>query len=254
MGGGGVRKKGVRGYIEILYSEFLGLIKLNLLFCVCLLPSAALFLVGLFGYYSEIMLILALIAAFPVGGAVSATMYCITCMLRDEPGFLLHDFVRKLKENIKQAAAPGILCVSFVCAQVYLWGPFLFSRILIDPLWIIPGIGFFLIFAMVTPYFFLQIAYIKLSTVQIFKNSLLLSFANAPRSFMGAFAGGIMWGAYVMLLPGSFTVTPLILIIGFSVSWFLDLIWVWPIVNKQFNIENQLREMKETREREKRLD
>ena len=234
------RKKGVSRFIEVLLAEYRGLVKLNLLFCAFALPSAVVFLLGLLGYYSGVALLLSLVAAFPIGGAVVAYMFCITRMLRDEPGYIWSDFKRKFTENIMQAAVPGILCVAFVYAQVYLWGPFLFSGAHINVVWYIPGIVFLLVFGMVTPYVFLQVAYVELKTKQIIINSLILSFASAPRSFMGVAMGSSFWVAFLLLLPESLVVAPLLLLIGFSLSWLLTLMWVWPPVNLQFSIEETL--------------
>ena len=233
--------KGIRRFFGLVGGEFWGLVRLNLLFCACLLPSGAVFLAGLFGFYSEIALFISLLVAFPVGGAVVAYFFCITKMLRYQPGYIWHDFKRKFRENARQAAMPGILCTAFVYAQVYLWGTFLFGGAGIDAVWLIPGAMFLLVFSMVAPYFFLQVAYIDLKTKQIIINSVLLSFASAPRSFMGAAMGGVVWVAFFVLLPQSLAVAPLLLLFGFSLSWLLNLMWLWPAVNKQFRIEETLR-------------
>ena len=236
-----MRSKGLRRFFEVLSGEFRGLIKLNLLFCACILPSVALFLLSLFGFFSEIALILSLASAFPVGGALTAYVFCVTRMLRDEPGYVWADFKRKFKENMRQAAVPGILCAAFVYAQVYLWGSVFFGGAGIDAIWLIPGIGFLLIFGMVAPYFFLQIAYLELKTKEALLNSVLISFAHALRSIFGAVTGGVIWVAFALLLPESLVVMPLLLLFGFSVSLLLVMMWVWPPVNKQFGIEETLR-------------
>ena len=239
------RKRGLRRFVEVLFSDFRGLVGLNLLFFACVLPSAAIFVVAIFGFYSEIALVVSLFAAFPVGGALTALMFCITKMLRDEPGFIFDDFKRKLKENIKQAAAPGILCAAFVYAKFYLWGPILLGGAGINVFWLIPGVGVLVVFGMVTPYIFLQMGHLDLKTKQIVINSLLISFANGGRSLMGALMGGAIWVACALLLPQSLVVVPILPVIGFSFSCLLTLMWVWPPVNKLFEIEKTLRERKE---------
>ena len=236
-----MRSKGVRRFFGVLAGEFRGLIKLNLLFCAFILPTLALFLLGLFGFYSWAALVLSLAAAFPVGGAFTAYVFCVTRMLRDEPGYVWEDFKRKFKENMRQAAAPGMLCAAFVYAQVYLWGAILFGGAGIDAIWIIPGIGFLLIFGMVAPYFFLQIAYVDLKTNEALVNSVLISFAHAARSFFGAVMGGAIWIAFALLLPESLVAAPLLALFGFSFSLLLNMMWIWPPVNKQFAIEETLR-------------
>jgi hypothetical protein len=169
-------------------------------------------------------------------------------MLRDEPGYIWDDFKRKFIENYKQAALPGILCAAFVYAQVYLWGSVLFGGVVIDAILLVPGIGFLIVFGMVAPYYFLQVAYIKLETKELVINSVLLSFANGPRSLMGALMGGGIWVAFVLLLPESLLIVPLFLLFGFSFLWLINMMWVWPPVNKQFDIDAILRERRKTSE------
>ena len=215
------------------------LIKLNLLFCLFALPSGALLFIGVFSQYSGLMLLLSLAAAFPIGGAHTACMFCLSKILRRESGYLWHDFKRKFLENVKQAAAPGILCTAFIYAQAYIWQGFISEGAGLA--WIITGLLPLVIFGMVTPYLFLQIAYINLGISHILKNSLLISFGNIGRSFLGALAVGIVWIVFILLLPQSLPFSPLLLVFGFSVSWLLCLVFVWPPIDKQFAISATLR-------------
>ena len=239
------RKRGAGRFFEVLFGNFRDLIKLDLLFCCSALLSAAAFVVGFFGVLTAYMYLLALLTALPIGGALSACFFCVTKMLRDEPGYIGHDFRRKFKENFKQAAAPGMLCAVFVYVQVFLWGPLIYADGGIGLVWLILGIVVLLLFGMVVPYVFLQIAYIDLKTSQILKNSVLISFINAPRSLMGALTAGVMWVIYVFFLPDSLLVTPIIVLVGIPISWLLNMMWVWPPVDKQFKIDETLREKRE---------
>jgi len=233
-------KKGVKRLVEIISINFRDLVKLNLLFCACIIPSVATFSVGFFSTFTFLMYTLSLLTAVPAGGAIVAYVFCITKMLRDQPFFVWHDFKRKFLENVRQAAVPGVLCAVFVYAQVYLWGAFIAGGEVIDVTWLIAGAIALLIFGMVTPYVFMQIAYIDLKTRQIIINSILLSFANTPRSFMGALTGGIIWIVFILFLPASLIAMPVLLIFGFSASGLLCFMWVWPPVNKQFSIDETL--------------
>lgn len=229
----------VRRFGSILAGNFWDLVKLNLLFCLSGLLSAALFFFGISGVLGGFAFILALAAAFPVGGACSACLFGISKMLRGDPGYLWYDFKRKFRENMKQAAAPGILCTAFVYAEILLGRNVLLGGA--SAAWIIAGLIPFVVFGMVTPYLFLQIAYIELKISQILKNSLIIAFAHTGRSLVGALMGGAIWAVYVVFLPGSLVFTPLLLIIGFSVPWLLNLVWVWPPLDKQFAIAETLR-------------
>ena len=211
----------------IFFGNLWDLAKLNMLFCLCALPFAASFLTGFFGIYTGFMYILAIIAAFPIGGALAAHVFCVTKMLREEPGYVWHDFKRKFLENVKQAAAPGIFCVVFVCVQIFM--PVTAA-----------GVIFLLLFLLAVPYVFLQIAYIDLPISKIIKNGVMLSLMNAPKSLIGVLLGGLIWIAFVLYLPLSLIAIPFFLFIGFSFSWLLCLCWVWPPVNKQFKIEEAI--------------
>jgi len=234
------RKKGVARFFEVLGRDFGDLLKLNLLFCICVLPSIAAFIAGLFGYYFGIMLIVSLLAAFPVGGAVTAYMFYITKMLRDDPSFVWFDFKRKFLENYRQAAPVGMICMAFVYAQIWLWGSFMLGDPGIDV--ILPFVAFLsiIVFLMITPYFFLHFAYIDLNTIQTVKNSVLMSLAYIPRSFMGALLGGLMWIAFALFFPVSLLFVPIVILIGISISILLNLMWIWPPFDSHFKIEETL--------------
>ena len=232
--------RGVRRFFEVLTGNLFKLIGLNLFFMVCAAPAAALFLLGLSGTLPVYAYALSVAAAYPVGGAVTAGMFCISKMIYGEPGFLWFDFRRKLAGNIRQAAAPGMVCTAFIFGQIFYWGAFAFERASIDITWLILGALSLMLFALLSPLVFLQIAYIDLKTLQIFRNSAMLAIANLPRCLMGAVAGNIIWIAFALYLPVSMLALPVVLPLGFSLSWLLCLMWVWPPFNRQFSVEETI--------------
>jgi hypothetical protein len=213
------------------------LFKLNLFFCACAFPSAALFAAGLFGFFGAFAFPLSLAAAFPIGGAHSACMFCVSKMLRDDPGYVWHDFKRKFRENGKQSMAFGMLHTAFVYAQIYLWGALFLGGAAIGAVELLLSLVSLLVFGMAAPYAFLLFAYIDLPATRIVRNSVLLSFADIPRSFMGALSGGAVWAAAFLFLPASLVFIPFLLLFGFSLSWLLHLMWIWPRVDERFSIE-----------------
>ena len=235
------RKKGVSLFFEILLREFINLLKVNLLFCACMLPSVVLFIIGLFGYIPYYAFALSLIAALPIGGAICATMFCLTRMLCDDPLFLWYEFRRKFKENVKQTAILGIITTGFIYAQTYLWVSVIFYDVKIGLLSALLDIASIFVYSMIAPYVFIQASYIELTMLQIVKNSVLIAVANMRRSIFGALSGSVVWVAYIVFLPVSLLFIPLVLLIGFSFSWLLNLMWIWPTVDKQFGIEEKLR-------------
>ena len=239
------RKKGVARFFEVLFRDFFDLVKLNVIFCFCILPAVSVFVLGLFGFIAPIMYVISLIAAFPVGGALTAYSFCITKLLRDDPGFIWHEFKRKFRENFKQAAAPGIVCAAIIEVQTLLWVPLLAGESGAGFEWVAVMLVVFLIFSMVLPYVFIFFAYLDLKALQTVKNGILLSLAYAPRSIAGAFSGGLIWIAFILFLPVSLLFLPLIAIIGFSLSLLLSFMWVWPPIDKQFSIEETINARRE---------
>lgn len=237
-----LQRKGLRLFLDILSVNFLKLIALNLLFITCAAPAAALLFLGLAGILRSFVLALSVAAAFPIGGAVTAGMFCVSKMIYGEPGFIWFDFKRVFTKNFRQAAVPGMVCTAFIYGQMIFWGTMANNQTEgISFIWLIPGVLTLLLFALITPYIFLQIAYVDLKTVQICRNSVLLPFAKFPRSLMGMVAGNAFWIIFLLYLPVSILALPLVLLLGFSLSWLLCLMWVWPQLDKQFSIVETLR-------------
>ena len=234
------RKKGAARFFELLVRDFWDMIKLNLLLCLCLLPTMAAFILGFIGFYAGITFILALMLAYPVGGAITAYIYYITKMMRDDPSFIWYEFKRKFKENFRQAAPIGMLCAAFVYAQILLWAGLAIGEPGGNPVWFFVALLSLIIFGMITPYVFLHLAYIDLKTFGTIKNSVLLSFGYMPRSLMGAVLGGVMWILFALFFPVSLVFVPLIILAGISISTLLCLMWVWPPFDNQFKIEETL--------------
>jgi len=241
----GPRKRGTSRFLEILVRDFWDLIKLNLLFCICVLPSAALFLLGfLFGFYPGVTIVLSIAAAFPIGGVVTAYLFYITMMLRDEPSRVWYEFKRKFKENFKQAAPTGMICTLIIYAQAMLWGFLLQGGSEHEILWVFVTLLTMFLFFMITPYLFLQFAYINLGTFQIIKNSIIGSFSQFLRSLMGALFGSLMWVLIALYFPISMRLLPFVFLIGISLSILFCLMWVWPGFDKLFQIEETLNQKK----------
>ena len=245
------RKKGIPRFFELLFRDFGDLIKLNMLFCLTLLPSVAAFILGAGPYLLEqyelnfVFLLLSLVLAFPVGGATVAYVYYTTKMMRDDPSYVWYEFKRKLKENIKQAAPAGIVCTAFVYMQIIMWFQVVFQ---IEAevytgglLWFILALMSILFYSMITPYIFLHYAYIDLKSFQIVKNSMLMTFAYLPRSFMGGFTGGIMWIIMALQFPNSILAFPFVVLMLVSISMLLTLSWIWPPFDKYFEVEETLK-------------
>jgi len=253
------RKKGAARFFELWIREFGDLVKLNIIFCICIIPSLVVFLFGFVAFYPGIIFLLALLVslllAFPIGGAITSCVYYITKMMRDDPSYVWYEFRRKFRENYKQAAPVGMLCTAFVYTQIILWES-LIPNEMIDEItgqtiivqndvtgsltWLLIGLLSLVIFGMITPYIFMHFAYIDLKTFGTIRNSMLMSFAHLPRSFMGALLGGLIWVAFALYFPASMIAMPVIFIFGITTSMLLCLMWVWKPFDKIFKVEETL--------------
>jgi len=234
------RKKGIKRFFEVLGRDFGGFVMLNLFYCVFMLVPLILFLFSSFGMPAYVF-ILALVAAIPMGGVYCTIVYCITKMLRDDPEYVWYDIKRKFVQYFKQGIIPGTLYTAYLFGQIF----FIFALMApegFDVVSLTLMVISLTVIGMVTPYIFIQIAYVELSLIQIIKNSFILALINAPRSFMGSFMGNLIWFIFWLLIPLSLFAVPIMLLIAFSLSWLMCLMWVWPRVDKQFNIEDTLRE------------
>ena len=242
------RKQGAARFFEILARDFPGLVKLNLLFSLYCLPSFALFvlfILGIGGVLSILFLLLSLAAAFPVGGAIAACFFCITKMMRDDPGFIWHDFKRKFKENYISAIPVGVFFVLVFYMQIHVLMIFSGGAGADVPLWApVMNIIVLFVIAMIMPYIFVQLPYICLKPMELLKNSLILSFINMPRSFMAALQGGAILIIYAFFFPYSMVLSPLIAVFAFTLSWLLALMWIWKPVDERFKIEETLAKRK----------
>jgi len=252
------RKKGLARFFELWTREFGDLIKLNILYSLCLIPSMAVFIFAFLFLYPSIAFFLvfciSLLLAYPIGGAITACVYYITKMMRDDPSYVWYEFKRKFKENYKQAAPAGMLCAAFVYAQILLWLSMIIDEVTGDIIWVIIGLISLLLFGMLTPYIFMHFAYIDLKSFGIFKNSVLMTFGNLPRSFMGAVLGGFFWIIFALYFPVSMMALPFILLIIITTSMLLCLMWVWKPFDKTFNIEETLiKRQKEKDEEEEKI-
>jgi len=274
------RKKGVARFFELLFRDFGDLIKLNLLFCLIVAPSVFLFIMAVGPYvignyelifvdFNElpqdylpeleayiginfVFLLASLILAFPIGGVMVAYTYYITKMMRDDPSYVWYEFKRKLKENVRQAAAVGVVSTAFVYMQIVMWFQVFFQLASNEYsggfIWFILALLSLLFYSMITPYIYMHYAYIELKTMQILRNSMLMTFAYLPKSFMGALLGGIMWIIIALQFPNSLVVFPLVILLLVSLSLLLTLTWVWPPFNKYFEIEETLKKRLEEKE------
>jgi uncharacterized membrane protein YesL len=234
------RKKGFARFLELLGRDISNLVKLNLIYQICLLPAQLMLVAGVICTGTPMFLVFALlglVACIPLGPAKTSMHYIVTKMLRDDPGFVWHDFKRLFRENFKSSLIPGLAYGAVVGAQVFAVVMYLHTP---DPGIVMAALFIFsvLVFNMAAPYYFVQAGYLDLKAGALLKNSMLLALGFVPRSLMGALLGSGLVLAQVLLFP--YTV-PLLLVAGYTVPCLISMMWVWPPLDKTFTIEKTLK-------------
>lgn len=247
------KKKGIARFFEIIGRDLGNLTKLNLLVYVCELPSQAAFIVALFSFLGGrqqqflLFLVLALLFSVVVGPARAAEEYLLTKMLRDDPGFVWHDFKTKFKENFKSMAVPGMLCSAVVGSQLLAVVYFFIMGQQQHFLWVAVFSLSVLLFSMASPYFFVQAPYLDLGVAGMAKNSLLLAVGFMPRSFAGAALRLLLVAGQWVLIAFFPPAIILPLLIGVTIPDLICTMWIWPPVDKTFTIDTTLQKRQKER-------
>lgn len=239
------QKKGIKRLFELLRRDLNDLIKINITFIIAILPSVVLFVYNYLKVGNVLLLILSIILTFPIGGAVTASFYCISMLLLNESRHVIYEFWRKFKENILQAAPFGMLYVSFLYLQIYVWTS-MFQQI-IDPTFatmILMAIALLFV-SMVAPYVFLQIGHLELKSRHIYKNSVLIAIRYFSKSIGGLLVSNLHWLLTAMFYPLSLWWVALQILMGFTFSFLINLMFIWKHVDDLFSIGKTIKERRE---------
>lgn len=233
------QERSTRRFLDVVFRDFGKLVSLNLLLCGCVLPAAALYVLALMGVGDGWALALALVASVPLGGAVGAAMFCLTQLLQRESVAVWFDFRRKFVENWKALAVPGVVLAAFVFAQAHFWA-MVFSGADVGIWGVVLLLLSFGVVLAIAPYVFLQAAYLDAGVGRVLGNALVLSSANVLRTCAGMLCASIAWVALAAFLPVSLVLVPVVAIAGFSLTLLANLVYIWPVVDRQFGISDEL--------------
>lgn len=236
------RKKGFARFLEVAGRDMSSLFKANLLCCIAFLPGILGVAMGL----TMPNLPFTLLCGF-LGGMIAGPVYAgmhdtVLRALRDEPGYWWHTYKRAFKNNWKQSLLPGGLLGFLIASQ-------LFTCLLI--LEGVLELGFvsimllamnLLLTGMCFPYLFAQLVLFDLSTVQLFKNSILLALSSAPRALIVAVVQTAFWGVCILFINFS----PLVvLVFGFWLMTIFSMMMYYPTLEKVFDMESKFAELRE---------
>ena len=241
-------KKGPARYFEILLRDAGTLWKAGALFCLCCLPmavcAAVLMLLG--GHPAVFVAALAgyVLASVPAGPAMAGLHFVVLKTVRDEPGYVWHDFKTACRENRRQTRAPGmvlsfLLLIETLCARLVLYGAVQASALLYAGV----ILGLLLVF-LVWHFFTMQVLFLTLPTRAALQNSVLLVFGRVWRSLPAGLLLAGAWAVMVLVLQPWFSL--LLLCAGAPM---LIVLWadflLWPVMEKVFSITQHQREQRQ---------
>lgn len=241
-------KKGPARYFEVLLRDAGTLWKAGALFCLCCVPAGicaavmmlwgarpAVFVAGLAAYAA---------ASLPVGPAMAGLHFVVVKALRDEPGYVWHDFKTAYRENCRQTRLPGVvlstlLLVETLCARLVLYGGMQASALLYAGL----IMGLLLLFV-VWHFFTMQVLFLALSTREALQNSVLLLFGHVWRTLPAGLLLTGAWGALVLLLRPWFSFVLLCAGVPMLIILWADLL-LWPVMERVFSITQRQKEKRQ---------
>ncbi|MCL1831148.1 MAG: hypothetical protein FWG21_06925, partial [Oscillospiraceae bacterium] len=194
-------KKGFRRLFELLRRELASLVMINVILLLFLAPSVALFAYNFLVKQSPLLLVVSILLALPVGGAITASFYCISIMLLNDIRHMIHELLRKYKENVIQSAFVGVIYISFFYLQVYVWAGMFEGTVVAGLGSVVLMIISLIYIGMVAPYVFLQIGHLELKTRFILKNSVLFAIRYFFRSFAGMILSLVHWLISIIFYP-----------------------------------------------------
>ena len=99
-----------------------------------------------------------------------------------------------------------------------------------------------LLLAGLMQYIFAQIALLDMPFGGILKNAVFLFLGYLPRTMLGVVWQLVYWGALLLFWPLS---APVVLLTGLWLPALLSLMAIYPVLDKSFHLEENIRKMRE---------
>lgn len=229
------RKKGPARFFEMLGRDFVSFYLAGML----ALASAMPFVLGVWFAVATHSLVPLLLAGV-LGGMIAAPQLCglldtILRSLRDEPGFWWTTYRRAWKRNAKASLLPGAIGGLLLAMQIFTVFHYDSS------VGVVPGallaVGLFLLLGL-AEFLFAQVALLEMPFAGMLKNSLFLFLGYLPRAALGVLWQFVYWIVILLLWPISVFA---LLITGFWLPALLTMQAIYPILDKAFDLERQIK-------------
>lgn len=242
------RKKGAARFFEVLGRDLKSFWLASFLAVVSALPFA-------FGIWFsvETHAILPMLLAGILGGMIAAPQLCglqdtVLRSLRDEPGYWWVTYRRAWKRNVKASLLPGALGGLLLATQIFSALHLDTTQSALMPVALLVGA---ILLSGLAQYVFAQVVLLEMPFGGILKNAVFLFLGYLPRTMLGVVWQLVYWGAVALFWPLSSFV---IVIAGFWLPALLSLMAIYPVLDKSFQIEENVRKMREEQLNKERED
>lgn len=134
----------------------------------------------------NVLMIVCCIPVITVGASYTAMHYVLLKIVRGEEGYLVRGFFKSFKENFKQATIIWLIMLLIILIHVGDFLIFRYSGISFSKVVIIAVIAVACLLYMISLYVFPLLCRFENSIKNIFKNALILAFANLPKTLLMA--------------------------------------------------------------------
>lgn len=233
------RKKGAARFFEVLGRDLTSFWLASLLALLSALP----FVLGLW-FSLQTHALLPMFLAGVLGGMIAAPQLCglqdtILRSLRDEPGYWWNTYRRAWKRNAKASLLPGALGGLVLATQLFSLFHLTGSE---GSLMLVAVFVGALLLLGLAQYIFAQIALLDMSFGPVLKNAVFLFLGYLPRTLLGVMWQLIYWVLVLLFWPlSSFAV----IIAGFWLPSLLSLMAIYPVLDKSFQIEENIKKMRD---------
>ena len=240
------RKKGIRRFWELLWSDGKKYLICNLICVLFFVPCALTVSYGVYAGRMPVTLLAGLLSGIPFLAARYGLFDTILRSLRDEPSDWWPSFRRAIGSAWKLYLPGGMLFgASFAAASFLLYWKFRAQETDGVSQWVMPMLYLlllFMVFVSVMP----QMAVLDESFPRILFNGLLFVFGALPRVLAAALLQLVYWGLVIALFPYTLFLLPLT---GFWLADLTGCMLLYPQLDRIYRIEETLRARREEEDR-----
>jgi uncharacterized membrane protein YesL len=260
----------IRIFFQVLGRKFWKLISVNLIYLIFNIPAIiasvfiaayillqympaadaaaqgdpiTLLMVGTF----PIMMFMMAVPAISVGPAAAGLTYLLRCFSYEMPTFDWSDFKDKMKENLKQGLAVGL--INLLLTVFLLLDFYLYSQIKTASSFIPIANGFliivFLLFLMMNLYLYPMMVTYNLNLKNLYRNALIFAFAKFLPNLAALIICFLLTAAPILIVNYTGSVLALTVIylyyilLGFTLPGLVTNFMVNPIIDKYMNPSNK---------------